>query len=73
MAALKILIGDAAGALDVTNTYFTKQYMTQVVANGEQASYSKPSLSFPFSSYLFSHLRLRALALITIMPTIWLQ
>ncbi|KAG6884546.1 hypothetical protein C0993_010215 [Termitomyces sp. T159_Od127] len=38
VAALKILVGDLPGALDVTNKYFAKQYLTQITADGEQAT-----------------------------------
>ncbi|KAG6810901.1 hypothetical protein H0H92_009894 [Tricholoma furcatifolium] len=38
LASLKILVGDTAGALNVTNTYFAEQYMSQITSTGEQAS-----------------------------------
>ncbi|KAG6840396.1 hypothetical protein C0991_006991 [Blastosporella zonata] len=38
VAALKILVGDNAGALNVTTTYFATQYMSQITSTGEQAT-----------------------------------
>jgi hypothetical protein len=36
LASLKIFVGDLAGAQNVTQTYFSNQYMSQISANGEQ-------------------------------------
>lgn len=36
LAALKVLVNDNAGTLNVTNTYFASQYLFQIKANGEQ-------------------------------------
>ncbi|KNZ71669.1 hypothetical protein J132_07578 [Termitomyces sp. J132] len=44
VAALKILVGDIPGALNVTNAYFAKQYMSQITANGEQATARSPAM-----------------------------
>ncbi|TFK32391.1 alginate lyase-domain-containing protein [Crucibulum laeve] len=38
LAALKILVSDFTGAKAVTDTYFNKQYLYQIEANGEQVS-----------------------------------
>lgn len=41
LAAVKIILGDFAGATNVTNTYFSRQYLTQITADGEQVSIFK--------------------------------
>jgi hypothetical protein len=38
LAALKVMVGDNAGALEVTNTYFGGQYLFQIKGNGEQVN-----------------------------------
>ncbi|KAG6872196.1 hypothetical protein C0995_012088 [Termitomyces sp. Mi166 len=50
-AALKILVGDAAGALNVTNTYFAKQYMAQITANGEQPLEAARTRPYHYHAY----------------------
>jgi len=36
LASLQILIGDTAGAINTTKSYFSKQYMSQIASTGEQ-------------------------------------
>jgi hypothetical protein len=38
LAALQILVGNTSGASTTLKTYFTKQYLEQINANGEQVS-----------------------------------
>ena len=36
LAALKLLVNDNEGAVNVTRTYFAKQFLSQIAADGEQ-------------------------------------
>ncbi len=38
LASLKLIVNDLAGAKNVTDTYFSKQFLSQINANGEQVS-----------------------------------
>ncbi|KAG6915941.1 hypothetical protein DXG01_009207 [Tephrocybe rancida] len=51
VAALKLLVGDKAGALAVTNTFFTKQYMSQITANGEQPLEAARTRPYHYHAY----------------------
>ncbi|KAG5635945.1 hypothetical protein H0H81_009594 [Sphagnurus paluster] len=51
LAALKFLIGDFPGALNVTNTYFSRQYMSQIVADGEQPLEAARTRPYHYHAY----------------------
>ncbi|KAG6836432.1 hypothetical protein H0H93_008074 [Arthromyces matolae] len=51
VAALKILIGDKAGALNVTNTYFASQYLSQITSDGEQPLEAARTRPYHYRAY----------------------
>ncbi|KAG6836430.1 hypothetical protein H0H93_008072 [Arthromyces matolae] len=51
VAALKILIGDKNGALDVINAYFSEQYMSQITADGEQPLEAARTRPYHYHAY----------------------
>ncbi|KAG6847089.1 hypothetical protein H0H93_010246 [Arthromyces matolae] len=51
VAALKILVGDTTGALNVTNTYFAAQYMSQITADGEQPLEAARTRPYHYHAY----------------------
>ncbi|KAF8643337.1 hypothetical protein AX16_009066 [Volvariella volvacea WC 439] len=51
LAALKILIGDMAGATNVTDTYFNRQYMFQIEENGEQPLEAARTRPYHYRAY----------------------
>ncbi|KAF9045369.1 chondroitin AC/alginate lyase [Panaeolus papilionaceus] len=51
LAALKILNNDLPGAKNVTTTYFNKQYMSQIVANGEQPLEAARTRPYHYRAY----------------------
>lgn len=47
LAAIQVVAGDKAGAINTTTTYFNAQYMNQINSNGEQVIfYCDPSSSY---------------------------
>ncbi|KAF8064896.1 chondroitin AC/alginate lyase [Lyophyllum atratum] len=51
LAALKLLIGDFDGARNVTNTFFTGQYMSQITASGEQPLEAARTRPYHYHAY----------------------
>ncbi|KAF8058672.1 chondroitin AC/alginate lyase [Lyophyllum atratum] len=51
LAALKILVGDFNGALNVTDTYFKSQYMHQIAADGEQPLEAARTRPYHYHAY----------------------
>jgi len=51
VAALKLLVDDTPGALNVTNTYFNAQYKSQIEANGEQPLEAARTRPYHYHAY----------------------
>ncbi|PPQ65138.1 hypothetical protein CVT24_003228 [Panaeolus cyanescens] len=51
LAALKVLLNDLPGAKNVTTTYFNKQYMSQIVADGEQPLEAARTRPYHYRAY----------------------
>ncbi|KAF9001208.1 chondroitin AC/alginate lyase [Cyathus striatus] len=51
LAALKILVNDLDGAKNVTDTYFSKQYLAQIEASGEQPLEAARTRPYHYRAY----------------------
>ncbi|KAF8521779.1 chondroitin AC/alginate lyase [Hysterangium stoloniferum] len=51
LAALKILVNDIPGAKNVTDTYFSKQYLSQISASGEQPLEAARTRPYHYRAY----------------------
>lgn len=51
LASLKLLVNDKAGALNVTETYFSKQYLSQIEASGEQPLEAARTRPYHYRAY----------------------
>jgi len=71
LASLQILIGDTSGAINSTNSYFSKQYMDQIDSSGEQVGNVFDVLAASACLFLNSRLKQLAPTRITTGPIIW--
>ncbi|TFK69870.1 chondroitin AC/alginate lyase [Pluteus cervinus] len=51
LAALKLLVNDPTGAYNATNTYFNNQYLSQIIASGEQPLEAARTRPYHYRSY----------------------
>jgi hypothetical protein len=51
LASLKILVGDLTGAHNVTNTFFERQYQSQIIASGEQPLEAERTRPYHYRAY----------------------
>jgi hypothetical protein len=51
LASLKILVGDLAGAHNVTTTFFEHQYQAQIIASGEQPLEAERTRPYHYRAY----------------------
>lgn len=51
LAAAKLIVGDTPGAVNVTRTYFSKQFLGQIEANGEQPLEAARTRPYHYRAY----------------------
>ncbi|KAJ3518100.1 hypothetical protein NMY22_g13828 [Coprinellus aureogranulatus] len=62
LAALKLLVNDNAGAVNVTRTYFAKQFLSQIAADGEQPLEAARTRPYHYRAYNLAAMIVRPLA-----------